>query len=89
MITNILAAYSEGIAVVSNARIHVKIMLATIYSPTAEARKLEHELPPVPKQRKQHNQHTSSYIHVVIFWSLLYICIYAYIYMYTYVCIHI
>ena len=31
---------------------------------SVEARKLEHDRPPIPNQRKEANQHKSSYIHV-------------------------
>ena len=40
---------------------------------TVEARKLEHDRPPTPKQRTKENQHKSSYIHVPSCWSLLYL----------------
>ena len=38
---------------------------------TVGARKLEHARPPIPNHRKKENQHTSSFIHVPTFGSLL------------------
>ena len=42
-----------------------------VFMPTKEARKLENERPPTPKQRKK-EQHISFYIHVPIVWNFLY-----------------
>ena len=38
---------------------------------TVATRKLEHDRPPAPNQRKKDDQHKSSYIHVPTVWSLL------------------